>query len=95
MDAPMATEGLNFELPEEDVRHGVVVVLTGVHEQVAMPASQHLAPQCGGLHELRPRPDDVNQGEFSRHESFRAAVRSASPCDRVNSQFCRTTPRSL
>ena len=42
---------------EEDAGHLVVVVLTGMHQDLLVPLAQ-LPAHRGRLDELRPRPDD-------------------------------------
>ena len=55
----------NLELPEEDFRHRVVVVLAGMDEQVSVPRLPQRTADRRDLDELRPGADD-------RHDLQRA-----------------------
>jgi hypothetical protein len=53
-----------LEIPKEDLGHRLIIVLSRVHDQ--MPDAAGMLLKClmqrGNLHEIRPGPDDANDG---------------------------------
>ena len=78
------------ELIEEDARHVLVVVLTGVDEEVRDPSPEDLLHDGGHLHEIGPRAHDA-QDLHAAAPSRRSMKRPAIPT-RSNSRSAAARP---